>query len=117
VSSNADKALTFVFHSDASVNFSGWKAVVNCTIQDAVHEQPIHFVKLYPNPVDRGNVKLISDYNMEEILLHNMSGSLVKSFSDMAKNETLDLRGLKAGVYMLTIKSEAGIQYMKIQIL
>jgi len=117
VSSNADKALTFVFHSDASVNFSGWKAVVNCTIQDAVHEQPIHFVTLYPNPVDRGYVKLVSDYRMDVIMLNNMSGQLVKSFSNMAKSETLDLTGLKAGLYMLTIKTKAGTQYLKIQIL
>jgi len=116
VSSNDEKALTFVFHSDNNVNFSGWKAIVNCTIQEAVHELNPDNVKIYPNPVTNGKLNIHSDMIVNSVFVYNMSGQAVYNKEIMDKNTSLDLSDLKVGMYVLEIKTDKGISHQMINV-
>lgn len=115
-STNPEKALTFVFHSDINTEFSGWKAMINCTTVDAIHEIAHEAIKLYPNPVNNGSLHVQSDSQMEYIKVFSVNGQLMNSFFGVGKNSELDISALESGVYLVEIKTEEGISHRKIVI-
>lgn len=116
-SDNADHALTFVFHSDNSVNDAGWTAMINCTIVEATHELANEFFHIYPNPINEGLLIIKSEISIEEVQLTNLNGQIIFSKVGKGKKETIDTTGLNAGIYVLMIQTKSGINYQKIQVL
>lgn len=70
-------------------------------------------LQVYPNPVtDILNFKVPSDVMIESISVINSTGQLMK-FAN-GKNQNIDLFALNAGMYIVQIKTNQGIQYQKI---
>ncbi len=115
-SDNEDHALTFVFHSDGSINEAGWSAMINCTIVESIDELADKHFQVYPNPVDEGKITIKSDYFIQEIQLTNINGQLLSFKVGQANIETLDVSSLDAGIYILSIKTESGVNHKKIQV-
>ena len=116
LSDNDEHALTFVFHSDGSVNEAGWAAMINCTIVESIDELADKHFHVYPNPVDVGMITIQSDYFIQELQLTNLNGQLLISKIGQSKVETLEMSNLNAGIYILSIKTERGVNHKKIQV-
>ena len=116
LSDNDEHALTFVFHSDGSVNEAGWVAMINCTIVESIDELADKHFHVYPNPVDAGTITIQSDYYIQELQLTNINGQLLISKIGQSNVETLEMSNLKAGIYILSIETERGVNHKKIQV-
>ncbi len=63
---------------------------------------------IYPNPTDNElHIELNSESQIEEIILYNMTGSVIKSHKGTSKKALLDVSGLK-GTYLLIILTSKG---------
>ena len=69
-------------------------------------------VEIYPNPTNQAAVKVISDLEILDITVNDMSGKAQNVFFD--GNESLELTNLNNGVYFLSIFTESGVEYRKI---
>ncbi|OYT17706.1 MAG: hypothetical protein B7C24_01300 [Bacteroidetes bacterium 4572_77] len=116
MSSNDDHALTFVFHSDGSVNLEGWKATINCTIVDGVDELSQHHLSIYPNPVENGLITIESETVMSQISINNMNGQVMRIKSVNTKKEILNLSDLSAGIYIISVNTPSGVSHHKVQV-
>jgi len=105
---NEDNALTFVFHSDGSVNESGWRANINCTIIDQIDELSAHSISIYPNPSHGDHVNIDSDVVIENLKLYNLSGQLIKSWDANNKKQYRLPENIQKGVYLINITTESG---------
>ena len=103
---NLDGALTFVFHSDFSINRPGWKAVLSCTGTGVgITENSSKPVTVFPNPA-KEKITVKADTKISEILIYNLNGQLlVHNYSDK-KLVSLDVSSLSKGVYLITLKTE-----------
>ncbi|NOR88128.1 MAG: T9SS type A sorting domain-containing protein, partial [Bacteroidales bacterium] len=115
-SSNTEKALTFVFHSDNTEVASGWKAMINCSIPQSINELSTNQITIFPNPTEDGFLTIKSTIFMEEVRVVNMNGQVLTSFTSLGKEEYLDLSFLETGIYILTITTDYGVSHQKIQI-
>lgn len=70
-------------------------------------------VQVYPNPVvNMLNLSIPSDIEVQNIAVINVAGQLVKSLN--GKNQSIDLSSLQAGMYIVQVKTNQGLQYHKI---
>ena len=84
---------------------------------DAINEQRLHINKanIYPNPAhDFLNVDLLSPVNISYIEIFNAQGILVKSHVLANNQNTLDLRDLNCGIYLLKIYTDNGCVVKKL---
>ncbi len=116
VSANDDKALTFVFHSDGSVNMEGWKATINCSIVENVDEVLVQHLRVYPNPVLNHLLTIESDVLIHKIQISNISGQLISVYAAKGKKEELNLSDLKSGIYLVSVYTQFGVSHQKVQI-
>jgi len=116
VSNNDAHALTFVFHSDGSVNESGWKALISCDIIDGVDSKNALSFSVYPNPINQGVLNIEAEIQINEIQINSMAGALVLSKKGHAEFEKINVSNLTSGVYVLTVKTAKGLYHQKIQI-
>lgn len=83
--------------------------VVGVTDQTGNNEVSI----IYPNPT-RGFVNVSVNYQPQVILIYNSLGGQVLCISDCSYHTQLDLSGLAAGMYSLTVMGENEIQTARI---
>lgn len=70
--------------------------------------------KIYPNPfTDKIQIENIG-LQQYEITILNRLGQTIKQIQVNNKNQTIDLTGLKAGIYLLRINDRELIKTMKI---
>ena len=100
---NENNALTFVFHSDGSVNESGWRAIINCTIIDQIDELDMSSIRIYPNPNNNHIINIDTEEAIEEILIYNIAGQLVESMEVKNSIQFQLPESLKKGVYLINI--------------
>ena len=66
-------------------------------------------IELFPNPTE-SNSTLISQSNIQQVLIYEISGSLVKEIEiPSEKRITLNLKGLPKGSYLVEVRTEDGI--------
>ena len=65
-------------------------------------------VTLYPNPSNK-TVSLNCEISMDEIVIYSASGTLVKTLHNVKPNESIDISGLAAGIYHISIKTIAAV--------
>jgi hypothetical protein len=70
-------------------------------------------MKLYPNPVS-DQLNITSNDKIQEVKIFNVSGQLVASLKANATSATMNVSNLKAGVFMVQIQTEKGIQTSKL---
>ncbi len=116
ISDNDAHALTFVFHSNVSVNQSGWKALISCDIIDGINDNNAMNFNVYPNPINQGLLNIESEIQINEIQINSISGSVVLSKKAYAKFEKINVSALSSGVYILTVKTDKGLYHQKIQV-
>ncbi|MFP4662882.1 MAG: T9SS type A sorting domain-containing protein [Bacteroidales bacterium] len=71
-------------------------------------------INVYPNPSGSGWNLVFSDNIRHNLLLRDMQGRIIKSFSTCEKEFHLDAPSLTTGVYMLEIRSDYGISLKKL---
>lgn len=102
---NNDNALTFVFHSDGSVNESGWRAIINCTIIDQINELDKSAIRIYPNPATT-SINIDSEELIEGITIYNVAGKLIESIQVQSSNTYQLPAYLDKGVYLMYINTK-----------
>jgi PKD repeat protein len=111
---NDEGALTFIFHSDYSVNESGWKALISCTgLGVGVNENNNHLDIIYPNPF-KDNITVKSSNIIRMISITDLSGKEVFKANYTLQNISLNLSKLNSGIYLMKIVSSDNISVKKI---
>lgn len=101
-------AITLVFRSDAMVNETGFKAILECSVLGLNEASTQKLVSISPNPV-KNQFKIDGIQKIENVKVFDQSGKLVKEFnSDSVSRNNFDVSRLKTGTYIVTIKSQKG---------
>lgn len=73
-------------------------------------EFEIESLRIYPNPTtDILNIKLKNSSKSKEVSIFDLAGRMVKA--SVLSNETVDVKELASGSYLLTLKDEKGNSY------
>ncbi len=65
-------------------------------------------IQLYPNPAGE-QVFVKSDNSIEQVMLYDLNGLLVKTISPNSKYTSLDLSQVKSGIYIATVQTNQSI--------
>lgn len=74
-------------------------------------------VSIYPNPVvEQLNIKLGQKLTNANVKVFNQMGQIAfeKDFNELKNTESIDLKSIPAGVYMVYIKSDQGALTKKV---
>lgn len=106
-------ALTFSFHSDGYMTFSGWEAMLSCGVN--VNEEILYSdgsrIRLYPNPLsDRVHLRFEKPLTGQvQYSIYAVTGTKLYSETETGTAEkTIDVQNLAPGVYYLEISWELG---------
>lgn len=103
-----------IIHNTASIYFDyNAPVITNTTVNlfaepAGLNELKEETIQLYPNPSDN-QVFIRSENSMEQVFLYDLNGMLVKTISPNSKNTSLDVSGLKSGVYIITIQTNQSV--------
>ncbi len=116
VSTSPDGALTLEFFSDQGVTAAGYAATVSCLENLAApsFSQAIDFT-YYPNPA-QDYVNIISNTDMQEILVYNPQGRLLYQSRNNGLDKKVDISAFATGTYFFKLKfadKEANFKIMK----
>jgi hypothetical protein len=70
-------------------------------------------VLIYPNPVTSQTVFISASANCSGAALYDGAGKLVKSFALQGSFNTINLKGIAKGIYLLKVVSENGLSIQK----
>ena len=101
---NADGALTFVFHSDSSAPRSGWAATITCNPL-AIDEYD-NAVGIYPNPNTGSFTIKLKDMNKAVVKVYSTTGELVYTKNMNSDMTNINLSKYARGVYFVSVVSE-----------
>ncbi len=71
-------------------------------------------ILIYPNPVINETLFISASANCSSAILYDESGKLVKSFALQGTNNTINIKGIAKGIYLLKIFSDNSIHTEKI---
>lgn len=67
-------------------------------------------VHVYPNPTAYVLYIEVGQQEVADVTIYNLSGSQVRSISEVKGNNSIDVQSLKAGVYFIKITNDTGMQ-------
>ena len=75
-------------------------------------------LKVSPNPTsDLLSVHLNGQQQFDQLVLRTLTGQVVKNYDGLRTNDfTMSLKGLAAGIYVLSVANEDGVINRKVQI-
>jgi len=76
--------------------------------------QPQQQAKVYPNPANNYITVALKDIQQSTITLNNLQGQLIKKENTNSNLTTIDISELPAGMYLLSITTETGTEYVKV---
>ncbi len=117
-STHPSGALTFIFHSDAGVNMSGWKAVISCEGISGVKNNSLAQFSVFPNPsAGVYNVRFNNRIDNGGMTVTDVVGKQVyQSTVDAKENISLDLSSLPNGMYFLNMTVEGQVVTKKLML-
>lgn len=85
-------------------------SVPNCTPVRTSELQPTLDLKVFPNPTPKGEVRInIGETDAAgSVRLLDVSGRLIKEWAAVRSSDGLDFSNIKAGIYFMEYRSEAG---------
>jgi hypothetical protein len=112
---NADGALTFVFHSDSSVTKAGWEAEVSCEDTSAVIENDSKLLKIYPNPNNGSFIINIPDQNSTtQVEIITISGKTIYNQQFETNKMEINMNRYTKGIYFVKVRSGNKIYHSKL---
>lgn len=111
---NAQGAITVLFHSDGGLELPGWAATFSCEALATKEVQGLETISVSPNPT-KGIVKISSSDKILSYEVTDSSGRVVSpSLKVNAVNHSVDLSKYTPGTYVITIKTEKGTVSKKV---
>ncbi len=104
---NPDGALTFVFHSDSSVQKAGWEAIMTCIDPLGVQDFDRTEVKIYPNP-NRGYFAVeipSADQHNASVEIYSVGGQLIYKNYFETNRMNIKLDKYSKGMYFIKVIS------------
>jgi hypothetical protein len=84
-------------------------ASTSCTLSVEEVRAASSTFSLYPNPVKGNNCTVNTDSGIEKIVIYTLSGAKIKELKgNNATQQTIDVEGFSAGVYLVQIKLDNG---------
>ncbi len=105
IANNEEGALTVYFHSDNSVTFPGWKAIVTCDSNVGVVQHEKMDFTIFPNPASN-QVQIIADDDISNITISDLSGRVLYYFDLATGNHIINTSDFERGVYLLSFKNK-----------
>ncbi len=113
IASNNEGALTFRFHSNDTINYSGWMAELSCdTGVGIVQSRSLPF-SVYPNPAS-GKLIIHSQVPVSQISIFDVNGRMVYQSQPSSQTMTIGLTGWKKGLYILHLKTDGRVYNQKL---
>lgn len=81
------------------------------TLEEPSYVETVGTVTIYPNPVSE-TLNIVSEEEITQLSVYTISGKLIWS-QRQVENNSLDVSGLKAGMYVLKIKNETSTNVLK----
>lgn len=105
IADNEDGALTFVFHSDQSVNKSGWEATISCKDGVGIYSPEISSIKVYPNPLSTDILNITADSPIKSVVICDVSGKMLVAKNNSMQSSALavDVSEIIKGIYFARI--------------
>ena len=105
-STHPSGAITLVFKSDATINKTGFKALLSCSVLAVDDIASSAGMSLLPNPV-KDKFTLNTSGKIIAVRLFDSSGKMIKDFDgeSISKN-TFDISRIKTGSYVVSIKTD-----------
>ena len=100
---NAAGALTFVFHSDDSINKGGWEATINCN--PLAIDEYNNAIGLYPNPNTGSFTIKLKQMQKALVKIYTTTGELVYSKTMNSNMTNISLTKYAKGVYFVNVIS------------
>ncbi len=101
---NADGALTYVFHSDQLANGLGWEASINCATVGIEEKLTKDCVLIFPNPTT-GIINITNAEN-NMICIYNVLGELIYKNSAAKTLTQVDMSQFSTGHYLVQVISK-----------
>ncbi len=112
IASNAEGALTFRFHSNDTINFSGWAAELSCdTGVGIILSESLPFT-IYPNPAS-GKLNIRPSVPVNDLNIFDLTGKRVFRLQEVPEEISINLGGWKKGLYILRMTSEGKVYSRK----
>lgn len=113
VSSDADGALTFRFHSNSLINFPGWMAELTCDtgVGIAIAEQ-LSF-RVFPNPATN-NLTISASCPINEIKIYDLNGRPVYQSDNLSEILNVKTGSWKRGIYILRMETNGKVYNEKL---
>ena len=70
-------------------------------------------VTVFPNPVSE-YIQVRGIENAEQVVLVNMSGQIQQQWSQVSEGQSLDVRGVNAGIYILQVRTQGETRNIKL---
>ena len=102
-STHTTGALTFVFVSDGSSNYSGYEIIVSCSPPMGLKDNALEGVSIVPNPVTT-ILKFNATEKIQQISVFNLLGQEVKRITPNAVKTELSVENLQTGMYLVKVK-------------
>ncbi len=77
-----------------------------------VTENTMNDISIFPNP-STGAIQLVN-IGSGSAYIYNLQGKLLKSYTKLPENKTLDISNLSSGIYYLKLQNESGSKTLKV---
>ncbi|NLE63043.1 MAG: T9SS type A sorting domain-containing protein [Bacteroidales bacterium] len=92
------------------------KSIHNKLKGSSIKEVNMHDISIYPNPANTQLSIDNGDIAMQELLLYDISGRLLKRVSVHANTTSLDVSDLQNGIYLIKITTPNATFVRKVQV-
>jgi len=88
-------------------------SIVLIDVSSGVGEAASNDVLIYPNPTN-GELNIVSDVLLKQILLYSSDGRLLLSESMNSASHRIDVSSMESGIYLLELSSELGTRVQRL---
>jgi len=88
-------------------------SIVLIDVSSGVGEASNNEVLIYPNPTS-GELNIVSDVLLKQILLYSSDGRLLLSESMNSASHRIDVSSMESGIYLLELSSELGVRVQRL---
>ena len=108
--SSGSYSLPIIPVSTAGGSAAGSVVIINTTSTNGLMSENF---KVYPNPANQ-QITLVSSEEIINLKIISLAGKIVIEENNLEQNPTVNLQELKAGVYLVNVKTKLGIVTKKL---
>ena len=89
------------------------KLYTTCDLTVGISENNLSAISIFPNPTT-GILSISGITEAANVALYNIQGKLLKEYSQISNNNSIDISDFSAGLYFLKVQNEGGFKTFKV---